>query len=481
MKKSRISGGINRREFIGTITGAAALALIGLDRRAVANVAAGGDSIARDFMARICFNENPIGPSPEAANAIIAAAYLTNRYPDWFGESLIAALAARYNLSTDRFICGSGGTEMLRLCAMTFSQPGGNVIVPNPSYTQFPSDCELFGRTVRYVSLDQDYRINLQAIANRVDGGTTAICLTNPNNPTGTLLDDGELTSFVQALDDDIVVIIDEAYLEYIDDENYTSAVELVRNGRNVVLVKTFSKVYGLAGARIGYAVSRSSNISAMRQYQIISTISKPCLEGAKAALTDQAHVDQTVQLAADMKAYCFQHFGQMGLSYIPSQASFFMVNVNTDADYVRSLLEERQIFVRTGWGMSQYLRVSTGTPNEMERFVYELDHILSSMPKNGVPIELKSTALFQASPNPFNSSTVIRIYLPQPQETRLDIYDINGRLINRLADGILGTGEHAFIWNGVNSGGSPVATGAYFYRLISGENVITRKMLLIK
>ncbi len=486
MRDSGSFRGISRRNFISTITGAAALALIGSERTAFAGLADGGEGdpnpgLARDFMARICYNENPIGPSPAAAEALIDVAYLSNRYPDWYGESLIASLAAHHELSSSMFIVGSGATEILRLCALAFASPGDNVIVPNPSYSQFPSDCQLFGRTVRYVGHDSNHRADLAAIANRIDGNTTAICITNPENPTGTIVDDGALASFVQALDPDIVTIIDEAYLEYISEIGYTSAVELVRQGRNVVVVKTFSKVYGLAGARIGYAISNSDNITAMRNYQYIATVSRPCLEAARAALGDQTHITQTVQLAAQTKSYCFGQLGEMELPYIPSQASFFMVDVGTNADPVRALLAEREIYVRTGWGMSQHLRVSTGTYHEMTRFIFELSDILSRLPRSGEPVSLRSTELFQATPNPFNSSTTIRIYLPKPEGARLDVYDIQGRLVRRLCDRQIAEGEHAFEWNGTDHRGEPLATGAYFYRLVSGPNVITRKLLLIK
>jgi histidinol-phosphate aminotransferase len=491
MKKPRSIGRLSRRDFIGTISGATALTLLGLERSARGHATALAENnigvanydpnVARDFMARICYNENPIGPSPAAAEAIIDVAYLANRYPDWFGESLIADLASRYGLSSDRIICGSGATEMLRLCALAFSFPGGNVIVPNPSYSQFPTDCELFGRSVRYVGLNSQHEIDLDAIDNRVDGGTTAICLTNPNNPTGTLVDDGDLASFIQSLDNDIVVIVDEAYLEYIEESEYESVIELIRQGQNVVLVKTFSKVYGLAGARIGYAVSNSTNIQAMKRYQFISTISKSSLEAARAALNDQDHVDQTVELATQMKEYCFGHFQDMNLTYIPSRSSFFMVDVGDNAETVRALLAERQIYVRTGWGMSRHLRVSTGNPNEMDNFIRALREILSGLSRNGGRASLNSTQLFQATPNPFNSSTTIRIFVPRVGTTRLEVFDVQGRLVKRLVNGLMVPGEYAFTWNGDNENGSSVATGAYFYRLTFDQDVITRRMLLIK
>jgi histidinol-phosphate aminotransferase len=480
MKNIATDRGISRRGFIGTITGAAALSLIEFDHKALADSLPYA-SLSSDYTNRLCYNENPIGPSPAAVEMIKVQAKLAHRYPDWYAESLVAQLADRYNVSSGQVIAGCGGTEMLRLAAMVFTIPGHNVVSPTPTYSQFPDDAQIFGSTVRYASLDSQYRVDLQALRNRVNSSTTAVCITNPNNPTGTIVNHANLEAFVSDLPSGVVTIIDEAYLEYIDDPTYRSAIEMVRDGRDVVVIKTFSKVYGLAGARIGYAIGPSSRISSMRAKQIFATISRPSLEGAKAALDDQQHVEDTVSLARATKANCYSAFLMMGLEYIPSQASFFMVDVGTDAAYVLAELASRGIYVRSGWGMPNHLRVSTGTRDEMQIFINELRNVLQ-LPRLGLdPSRHRLAELFQCNPNPFNSSTTIRIYLPEGRQATLEIFDIQGRLVNRLVDGYIGLGEHSFVWNGSNSGGSSVASGTYFYRLSAGENVMTRKMILMK
>lgn len=474
-----------------TITGAAAIALINLDRRAIAGSSPQNELIT-DYVGRLCYNENPLGPSRRAVKAIRRNASKAHRYPEWYAESLRAELASRYRLSSDKITCGAGATEMLRLCAMGFSQPDGNVVVPYPSYGQFPADAELFGSNVRYVDLDYSHSVDLKGLMDNVDSNTTAVCITNPNNPTATAVDPSKLRYFIDNLPSQVVTIIDEAYHEFISSwiepsvtETYPSAIKLVRSGKNVVVVRTFSKAYGLAGARIGYAVGPISAISSMRSYQLYAAISRPSLEAARASLDDDKHIKSTVDLADEAKAYCFDQFGQMGLEYIPSVTNFFMVDVGRDADPVRSQLAQRGIYVRTGWGMPDHLRVSTGTMEEMIDFIDALAEILEGILDPGKTDETSEiptmVELYQAYPNPFNSSAKIRIFLPAADHARLEIFDIRGRAVKVLTSRVLGAGEHSFVWNGTNQTGRSVSSGSYFYRLTSGDKVITRKMLFLK
>ncbi|UCE66468.1 MAG: aminotransferase class I/II-fold pyridoxal phosphate-dependent enzyme, partial [Candidatus Zixiibacteriota bacterium] len=343
---------ISRRGFIGTITGAAAGSLIGLERRALADVSPGGGMVT-DYVGRLCYNENPLGPPPAAIAAIEDEAEMAHRYPDWFAESLISALAAEYDLSPTRIVCGAGATEILRLCAMASCHPGGgNVVVPTPSYGQFAADAQLLGTMVRSVPLDSNHTVDLAEMLNHVDANTTAVCITNPNNPTGTVLNAPDLETFIDALPSGAVTIVDEAYYEYIGQPNYPTAIDLIRAGKNVVVVKTFSKVYGLAGARIGFAIGQNDFMDQLRAFRLYATISRPSLEAAKAALNDNLHVAATVDLANQTKNYCYAEFNRMALSYIPSETNFFMVNVGTNAEPVRAALASRRIYVRTGWGM---------------------------------------------------------------------------------------------------------------------------------
>ncbi|MCP4580943.1 MAG: aminotransferase class I/II-fold pyridoxal phosphate-dependent enzyme [candidate division Zixibacteria bacterium] len=486
------NNGVSRRKFIGTLTGAAALSLLKLDRRAIAG-SLPLDGLLTDYTGRICYNENPLGPSAAAITAIQEEAAMSHRYPDWYADSLVSDLASFFDIDSDKIVCGSGATEILRLSAMAFAESGGNVVSSYPSYSQFPNDAEFFGSDVRYADLDDDYLVDLTALYNLVDGDTTCVCITNPNNPTGTLLNPEDLSAFVDSLPSGVVTLIDEAYVEIIRttsftpdsiwEDDYLSAVEMVKDGKNVVVVRTFSKGYGLAGARIGYAIGRESRINSIKANRIFATVSRASLEAAKAALEDQDHIRNTAVLARQTRQYCYNEFDDMGLDYIPSAVNFFMVDVG-NADSVRSQLSSRGIYVRSGWGMPGHLRVSTGTMHEMESFINALRDILGypgGRPKKADWKLPENTELFQAYPNPFNSSTSIKVFLPATQKVSLEIYNVRGRLVTKLADRVLGAGEHAFVWNGIDSSGKSVSSGSYFYRLVAGEDVITRRMILIK
>jgi histidinol-phosphate aminotransferase len=481
MNKSQKAGSFSRRQFMGTITGAAAVALLKFDRAALAGDNTGHHMVT-DYEGRLCYNENPLGPAPSAIAALIDQATMAHRYHDWFAESLRSRLATFHQVSSSQVICGGGATEILRLCAMAFTQSGRNIIAPYPAYTQFMGDAQLFGSNVIYTDLDDSYRVDLQAVLDEVDFNTTCICITNPNNPTGTVVNPADLVDFVNELPSGVVTLIDEAYYEYINDSQYPSAIEMVQQGKNVIVIKTFSKIYGLAGARIGYAVGPTSRINELKSYQYFATVSRPSLEAAKAALNDNLHVEDTVNLAAYCQNFCRREFEEIGLPNIPSTTNFFMVDVE-DGDVMRSLLASRGIYVRSGWGMHRHIRVSCGLYDEMQDFIQALREIVLGVRsrKISLPSMPEMTDMFQAYPNPFNSSTTIRIFLPQTQNTKLEIFDINGRLVKRLVDGSLGAGEHGFTWHGTNESGRSVTSGLYFYRLTSGEDVITKRMMLVR
>ncbi len=480
MPTSYMNNDLSRRRFMGTLTGAAALALLNSDRRAVAEDSPGGH-ITTDYNGRLCYNENPLGPSAAAIQAIIDQAPLAHRYTDWYAESLVSSLASYHQVSPNQITCGCGATEILRLCAMAFAPPGRNVVAPYPSYTQFMGDAELFGATVRYSNLTGNYVVDLAAARSQVNSNTTCVCITNPNNPTGTFLNSQSLVDFVDSLPSGVLTIIDEAYFEYIDNPQIPSAINMVRQGKDVIVVKTFSKVHGLAGARIGYAIGPANRISQIRAKQISATVSRLSLEAARAALGDNQHVVDSVAHARNARNYCLREFEEAGIVCIDSTTSFFMVDVG-EGDYVRTQLANRGIYVRTGWGMSSFIRVSCGTMAEMRDFVAALKEIVRAL-RSGNRSDTAPNAvdLYQAFPNPFNSSTNITITIPRAQRAKLEIFDIQGRLVRKLVDNELGAGMHRFTWYGDSESGGAAASGLYYYRLISDDKSITRRMLLLR
>ncbi len=496
---------LNRRAFIGYAAGGAALSLLGtsgararpgLTRASGAygpagavgqtglSGAAGGLSSAnptmlRDYEGRLCYNENPLGPSPLAMDAMTGAVQMSHRYPDWYAESLRDDIVAQYpDLGRNNIIAGTGATEILLLCALAFSSTEGNVVSSYPSYSQFPSDCDFLGSEVRYADLDENFRISLDNMADQIDQNTTAIIVTNANNPTGTVLSHDEIALFVDSLPPEIVVIIDEAYHEFIQDPGYASMADLVAQDKNVVIVRTFSKSHGLAGMRIGYAIARSEQAQAMNAWHQWGTVNHLGLEAARAALGDTDHIQATVDLAGQVKAYCYSMFDAMGLNYIPSETNFFMVEVG-NAQQVANQLRDAGYYVRTGWGMPKWIRVSCGLMEEMEGFILALQDILA--PQDGGELRMPTrTALHGNYPNPARGGTQIKFDLAHGANVNLEIFDLAGRLVRTLASGRRTPGQYTHMWDGVSNAGYPVRTGSYFYRLTAGDHTEIRRLILL-
>ncbi len=471
-RKSRLS----RRAFLGTAAGSAALGLL----RPAASFArpAPESEILRDYVGRICYNENPLGPSPLAMAAMTDELAMGHRYSDWYAESLRNDLSELHEIPAGQIIAGCGATEILRLAAFAFAQPGKNVVTPYPSYGQFSGDSEMMGSGVRHSGLDEDFRIDLADMLSTVDMNTTAVCITNPNNPTGAPLAAADIAAFVDALPPEVAVIIDEAYHEFVQDPGYESAIELVRQTKNVVVIRTFSKAHGLAGVRIGYGVGRGNLIGDMRAWLSWGTVSRPALAAARAALTDAQHIADSVTHALAAKQYCFTELDAMGVSYIPSETNFFMVDVG-DGPAVLQELAGRGINVRAGWGMSDYIRVSVGTMDEMEDFITALGEILEQGVERSAPP--KVTALEGNLPNPFRAATHVAYALHRPAHVRVEVFDLRGRLVRTCVDAQQGPGRYGFDWNGTDRRGAPVAAGSYFYRLSAGDVVQTRRMILTR
>ncbi|MBD3235875.1 MAG: aminotransferase class I/II-fold pyridoxal phosphate-dependent enzyme [Candidatus Eisenbacteria bacterium] len=472
------SSGLSRRSFFGATAGMAALALLRGPR--IGATAPADLPVRDDYVGRLCYNENPLGPSPLAQAAMVDAVPMGHRYGDWYAESLREDLADLHQVERPQTIAGCGATEILRLAAFAFADPEGNVVVPTPSYGQFGSDCAFMGAEVRHSGLDQDWRIDLADMASQVDAHTTAVCLTNPNNPTATVLPAVDIAAFVDALPEHVTVIIDEAYHEYIHDPAYESAMELVRQGKNVVVIRTFSKIFGMAGVRLGYAVGKQSLIGSMTMWHNWGTVSRLALEGGRAALTDAQHISDTVALNDQAKQLCFDGFDALGLDYIPSETNFFMVDVGQPAGPVSAALADEGIYVRTGWGMQNHLRVSTGTLEEMQSFLTVLEQILtgSGAPDRHPP---RFSILEGNYPNPFRSHTELSYRLARDADVRLQLYDAQGRAIRTLVRARRRAGLHALQWDGRDGRGAAVPAGIYYYRLTAGDFMQTRRMIRIR
>lgn len=326
-------------------------------------------------------NENPLGPSPRALEAIHAAAANCHRYPDRNARALRAALAQRWLCQPEQIVLGNGSCELLDLAARAFLAPGDEAIIAVPSFMPYRSAVrKAHGRAVT-VPL-RDFEHDLEAMAARVTEKTRLVFLGNPNNPTGSGIDGAALVHFLDALPPHVVVVLDEAYREYASDARNGEAADstlLVAAGRRVVVVRTFSKIYGLAGLRIGYAIASAELTQTMEALRPHYNTSSVAQAAALAALGDEAHVTASRTLATAGRAQLTRGCAALGLPVVPSAANFLLVRVGA-APAVAGALAGRGILVKSGepFGLPDYLRVTVGLASENYRFLAELATVLT-------------------------------------------------------------------------------------------------------
>lgn len=464
-----------RRRFISSA--AASLSFVFIP--GIGRVVAGERNLllAGDYTGRLCFNENPLGPSPAAITAIKDAAALSHRYPDWYNTNLEQNIANYHGLKPNNICAGTGATEIIRLVADAFLNPGDEMITATPSYLQMASEAIANGSSVVYVPLDNDYIIDLNTISQAITQNTKIISLVNPNNPIATIVPRNNMQDFLNSIPDGVIVVVDEAYYHYVNSSDYESCIKYVSDGLPIIVIRTFSKVYGLAGARIGYSVASSKYTSMIASGQLFGMISNSGQAAAIAALSDNNHINNTVQLNKNAMEILEEGFQNLGLDYIQSEANFIMCNTGTDAKWVADQLALSGYQVRTGYGMPQYIRISTGTQTEMNGLVQAMANIL------GVEIQKPktNTGLNSVFPNPVISECKIKITSNSSERINIIIYDLTGKKIISLLNSKMETGEHSITWDACDVHGNRLQSGIYVIQYIQGEIIQNKKVEIIK
>ncbi|MBE0432991.1 aminotransferase class I/II-fold pyridoxal phosphate-dependent enzyme [candidate division WOR-3 bacterium] len=431
-----------------------------------------------DTFGRLCYNENPLGPSPLALEAMKHAAQEGNRYPEWFSPALEAAIAEHHDVNSNMICAGAGATEMIRLIADAFLYAGDEMITATPTYSQMASEAVANGASVVHVPVDGDYIIDLGLIRDAVSANTRLISLVNPNNPLPTVFTKADMEAFMDWLPASITVVVDEAYHNYVHSTEYESCIRYVTQGRPLIVIRTFSKIYGLAGVRIGYTVASSGYTSMIQSTQNIGMVSTLGQAAAAAALNDTQHVTDTVALNDQAKEILSAGFNALGLDYIPSETNFMMFDTGTNASAVAAQLALRGFQVRVGWGMPQHIRVSTGTIEEMEKFIAALGDILGQGLSGGGSSVFGFNRVF---PSPFRQQCTIRISTQGDEHVRLVIYDVSGRKIRALVSGALAPGTHDIVWDGKDIHGRNAAVGNYMVHLMQGELAASARVTLVR
>ena len=362
-----VSSAVSRRAFgrlIGRGMAAAALPplLIPGDASAAAPQVAGR-------VVRLSANENPYGPSPAALRAMREAFGLAWRYPDEATEALIADLARVHGMAKDRFLIGDGSSEILKLTAATFCGPTRKVVIADPTFEAIGAYARAGGAEVVKVPLTSGYAHDVARMAAVPNAGVIYIC--NPNNPTGSITSKQDLRNFLQAVPADTMILVDEAYFHYADSPDYESVIPLIEMRPNLMVARTFSKIFGMAGIRCGYGIAQRSAASRMVQQKAWDSMNVVALAGANASLLDAAHVAEGRKRNTETRSEVVNMLTKWGYNVVPSQANFIMVALRRDVKPVIGSLRGAGVHVgRLFPALPQHLRVTIGTPEEMQSFL---------------------------------------------------------------------------------------------------------------
>jgi histidinol-phosphate aminotransferase len=331
---------------------------------------------------KLASNENPLGPSPLALRALWEALPESHRYPDSGGYYLKARLAARLKLTPGHLVVGNGCNEVLELMARAFLLPGDEVVIADPAFVIYGMLAHVQGCTRVLVPL-KAWTHDLEAMAKAVTSKTKMVFVGNPNNPTGTAVRPAELTAFMDAVPEDVIVVIDEAYIEYVPPEMVPHLLEYVRQGRWAIVLRTFSKIYGLAGLRIGYGMAPPPMVELLERVRAPFNVNALAQRAALAALDDHAHLSSSRQVNELGKAYLSDGLTRLGLEFPPSVANFLLVDLKQDGRAVADALLRMGVIVRPlgGAQLKTHIRVTIGTPPENERFIDALRSVLQSEP----------------------------------------------------------------------------------------------------
>ncbi len=332
---------------------------------------------------KLASNENPLGPSPRAAQAMQQMATKMHLYPDADSHDLRQALAAHLGVQEDCLVFGNGSDDVIHLLGVTFLEPGDEVIQADPSFVRYEAAALLNGVNCRKVPLTPDWTHDLDAMAAQITPNTRLIFICNPNNPTGTIVTQSQLERFLAQVPDRVLTVIDEAYYEYAAGAtDYPDSLHWVRANRNVVVLRTFSKAYGLAGLRIGYGVMRPEIAHWLNRTREPFNVNHMAQAAAIAALHDAEFIARTIAVNSQGKSECYAAFDALGLSYTPTYGNFVWVNVGKSGRGAYEALLRRGVIVRysDAFGGPTHLRVTIGAPEENTRFLHALRNVLLTL-----------------------------------------------------------------------------------------------------
>lgn len=333
---------------------------------------------------KLASNENPLGPSSLAIKAIKKSLGEGHLYPDNSCLDLRERLSENLGISPYKIGVGNGTTELIILMGMAFLNPGETFIMSESSFIMGKVVAQVMDSRLIEVPL-MDYRHDLDSILRKITKDTKIIYLDNPMNPIGTVMTREEISEFMEEVPQDVIVAFDEAYYEYVDRDDYPDTLRFIEEGRNVIVFRTFSKLYGLAGFRVGYCMAKEDFIEAIKKVSPPFAVNRFAQIGAAAALDDQQHIKKTKEINESGKRFLYENFEKMSISYIPSHTNFVTIDLKTDAQEVCEELQKRGVIVRplTMYRKPTFLRVTIGTPEQNKKFIEIFKEIYQSHGRN--------------------------------------------------------------------------------------------------
>ena len=355
---------LSRRSFSKMIGVGAAYAALGSKARAL-DAASPASNIVR-----LSSNENPYGPSPAALKAMTDGFSLAWRYPDEYADMLAEELARGHGVPVEQVLLGDGSGEILKLCAAAFTSRDKKIVIANPTFEAVARHAGVANAEVVKIDLTSDYGHDLKKMLAASNGaGLVYIC--NPNNPTASITPKNEMSDFLAKVSPSTIVLVDEAYHHYVESKDYESVIPLVKQYPNLIVARTFSKIYGMAGLRCGYCVTQRGNISQLRTHQIFDSVNIMALVAALASLKDPEQVSRGQKLNNEVKKTVYAELDALGFRYIPSHANFMMIDVRREVRPIINAFRDRGVEVgRPFPPLPNFMRVTIGTASQMKTFL---------------------------------------------------------------------------------------------------------------
>lgn len=328
-------------------------------------------------------NENVLGPSPMAQDAVREALLDAHLYPDRHESALLQKLADDLGagLSEDNFISGNGSCDVLRMITQTFIEPGAKALIAAPTFAMYQILVRMFGGEPVDVPLS-DFTVDLDALVNAITEDVRLIFVCNPNNPTGTTVTHDQMADFLAQVPAGIIVVCDEAYMEFADDPDFPRMTEFIGQGYDVLVTRTFSKLHGLASLRVGYGFGRVDLMDRVRQHKLHFNSGRLAYLGAAAALADEAHIAESLEMVHNGRKFFYEQFDEMGINYLPTQSNFiFLTDLPLDANAICDLAMQQGVIMRPTdpFGLPDQIRITIAREEENAQIVRVLKEIIET------------------------------------------------------------------------------------------------------